>query len=121
MDSHRSLIAWQLARDLCVKVLKTTDRLYHPRARALFDQLKRASISVVANIVEGYALGTNPQIRRHLCIALGSAAEVECLLDVAVEVGYILQEVYRELADNVAETMRVTFGLMHNVDAKSAP
>jgi four helix bundle protein len=115
MDSHRSLIAWQLARSLCVNVLKTTDRLYHPRARALFDQLKRASISIVANIVEGYALGTKPQFRRHLCIALGSAAEVECLLDLAVEVDYLPRDVYRKLAPAVSETMRVTFGLMRNL------
>jgi four helix bundle protein len=115
MDNHRSLVAWQLSHKLCVQVLRTTDSFYHPRARQLFDQLKRASISVVANIVEGYALGTTPQFRRHLMIAMGSAAEVECLLDLAKEVEYLPVETCSELLQAVAETMRVTFGLMRTI------
>ena len=58
MDSYRSLDAWQLAHDLCIKTLKACDGNYHPKSRALFDQLRRAVISVETNIVEGYALGS---------------------------------------------------------------
>jgi four helix bundle protein len=115
IDNHRSLIAWQLSHKFCVRLLRTTDSFYHPRARPLFDQLKRASISVVASIVEGYALGTTPQFRRHLRIAMGSAAEVECLLDLAKDVAYLPTDVCAELLEAVGETMRVTFGLIRKM------
>jgi four helix bundle protein len=58
MDKYRSLVAWQRAHALVLLVLRTVDARYHPRSRALFDQLKRAVISIEANIVEGYALST---------------------------------------------------------------
>jgi len=53
MEKYRSLVAWQRAHALVLLVLRTVDARYHPRSRALFDQLKRAVISIEANIVEG--------------------------------------------------------------------
>jgi four helix bundle protein len=82
MDKYRSLFAWQQAHQAAVLTLTKCDSCYHPRSRALFDQLRRATISVEANIVEGYALSTPLQFRRHLRIAMGSAAEAECLTSV---------------------------------------
>src|SRR2546422_5317745 len=79
MRKYRTLVAWQRARQLALSVLKSTDGLDHPRSRAIVDQLRRAAVSVEANIVEGYALGTAAQFKRHLRIALGSVAETEIL------------------------------------------
>src|SRR5438034_11163149 len=81
MRKYRTLVAWQRARQLALSVLKSTDGLDHPRLRAIVDQLRRAAVSVEANIVEGYALGTAAQFKRHLRIALGSVAETEILLE----------------------------------------
>src|SRR4029077_17973254 len=79
MRKYRSLVVWQRAHRLSIAVLRATDRAYHPRSRAVFDQLRRAALSVEANIVEGSALST----------PLGSAAEVECFLEVVREVEYM--------------------------------
>src|SRR3989441_444169 len=78
MDSYKTLEAWKRAHAAVLLVFQETDRARHPRAFGLFDQLKRATLSVEANIVEGYALGTVGLCRRHLRIAFGSAAEAEC-------------------------------------------
>jgi len=53
--------------------LEATDKAYHPRARALFDQINRSVVSIEANIVEGF----------------GSAAETEALVLASVERGYL--------------------------------
>src|SRR2546428_4967374 len=97
MRKYRSLAAWQRARALTIAALKGTDAAYHPSARALVDHIRRAVISVEANIVEGYALGTPNQFRRHLRIALGSAAEAESLIEVAEELGYLPSDVAGQL------------------------
>src|SRR2546425_10933055 len=97
MHKYRSLFAWQQAPKIPVLALTQCDSAYHPRSRALFDQLRRAAISVEANIVEGYALGTTPLFKRHLRIVMGSAAEAECLTRLAAELQYLPEEVTTEM------------------------
>src|SRR5437773_7193958 len=89
MHKYRSMVIWQRSHDLVICALKETDRAYHPRSRALFDQLRRAAISVECNLVEGYALGTAPLFRHHLRISIGSASETESLVRTASEMGYL--------------------------------
>src|SRR5207244_12347252 len=87
---------WQRSHALVLLTLRSTDQAYHPRSRALFDQIRRAAISVEANLVEGYALGTSPLFRRHLRIAVGSDGETEWLLRRAREGGYVPEEAGQE-------------------------
>lgn len=98
-----------------------TDATYHPRARSLFDQARRAAISVEANIVEGYALGTHPQFRRHLRIALGSAAEVEAMIRVAGEMGYLTMMATQEIEALTDGAIRTLFGLLKRSEPLPAP
>ena len=114
MHSYRRLEAWKQAHSALRLTLDETDRAYHPRSRALFDQLKRAVISVEANIVEGYALGTPALCRRHLRIALGSAAEAECLALAAGEATYLKPSVVSALEDNLGGAMRALRLLLRN-------
>ena len=95
-----------------MRALRVTDSAYHPRARAAFDQIRRAAISIEANVVEGYALGSPRQFRKHLRIAMGSAAEVECLVRLAGELGYIPKEQAIVLEELLGATMRVIRGLL---------
>jgi four helix bundle protein len=112
MRSYRSLVAWQQAHELCVSALRTLDSHNHPRTFALFDQLRRAVISVEANIVEGYALQTSRQFRRHLRIAIGSAAEVECLLNLATELAMLPEQQTADLRRRVDRVIALLFGLL---------
>jgi four helix bundle protein len=76
------------------------------------DQLRRAAISVEANIVEGYALGTPLQFRRHLRIAMGSAAEAESLTRLAAEVEYLPKPATEELERLLERAMAAILGLI---------
>src|SRR3989442_15405449 len=97
MFKYRSLEAWKRSHTAVITVLRATDEPHHPRTRNVFDQLRRAALSVEANLVEGYALGTPALYRRHLRIAFGSAAEAECLLKTAEEMGYLPSETVKEV------------------------
>ena len=112
MDSYKTLEAWKRAHAAVLLVFQATDRARHPRAFGLFDQLKRATLSVEANIVEGYALGTIPLCRRHLRIAFGSAAEAECEARVARELGYLPDPAVEEMENLLGGAMRAIHGLM---------
>jgi four helix bundle protein len=112
VHKYQSLVAWKRAHKLLIKCLQSTDKAYHPRALPLFNQIRRASISVEANIVEGYALESTLQFRKHLRIAMGSAAEAECLVRAASELNYLPSDVAAELESLLGGTMRLLRGLL---------
>src|SRR5437867_5142978 len=112
MRKYRSLVVWQRAHRLSTGLLRATELHYHPRSRAVFDQLRRAALSIEANIVEGYALSTPLQFRRHLRIALGSAAEVECFLEIVGELEYMPRTSVDELAQLTDLIIGNLFGLV---------
>jgi four helix bundle protein len=112
MESYRSLIVWQRAHDLFVTALRATEKPSPPRTWPVFDQLRRAAISVEANIVEGYALRAPRQFRRHLVIALGSAAESECLIRGAGELEYLPKDVVQQLLRLTDATIGLLRGLL---------
>ena len=112
MNKYQSLVAWKRAHALAVTSLRITDAAYHPRARPVFEQLRRAAVSVEANIVEGYALGTRPLFFRHLRIAMGSAAEAECLIRLGAELGYLSQADVAALTAITDECLATLRGLL---------
>ncbi len=65
--------AWQKARELAAAVYAATSRCEFARDFALRDQMRRASVSVMSNIAEGFERGGDKEFRRFLCIAKGSA------------------------------------------------
>ena len=121
MHSYQSLEAWKRAHAAVLLVFRATDQARHPRSFGLFDQLKRATFSVEANIVEGYALGTIPLCRRHLRIAFGSAAEAECAARVARELGYLPDSAVEEIERLLGGAMRALHGLMRSPPVIGSP
>ena len=117
MHKYQSLFAWQQAHQATVLALKQCDACYHPKSRALFDQLRRATISVGANIVEGYALCTPLQFRRHLRIALGSAAEAEYLTRLIAELEYLPKQTTNDLEHLLERSMAAIHGLIRKKTA----
>ena len=120
MNKYRSLDAWKHSHVLALRTLQITDGAFSMKRRFVFDQLRRAAISVEANVVEGYALGTTPLFRRHLRIAFGSAAEAECLLRLATEAGYLDPGAASELEELCAACLATIRGLMRKLPPSKA-
>ena len=112
MYKYQSLEAWKRAHAAAVLVMRVTDEPHHARTRSVFEQLRRAAISVEANIVEGYALTTPALYRRHLRIGMGSAAEAECLARIAGELGYLSGDLVKQIETHLGGAMRALHGLL---------
>jgi len=112
VHKYRSLEAWKRAHAAVLLALEVTDGPNPPRTWNVFDQMRRAIVSVEANIVEGYALGTVPLYRRHLRIALGSAAEAECLLNIAAERNYLPPQTVARVLEPLGGSMKAIIGLL---------
>jgi four helix bundle protein len=115
VNKYCSLVAWQAAHSFVISTYRITDEHYHPRFRALFDQLRRAALSIEANIVEGYALDTTPQFLRHLRIARASAAESECILRIIREREYLDTAIVRTLEEQVELALKALRGLIRSL------
>ena len=96
VDSYRDLEVWKKALDLVVVVHEIAERLSAERRFVLSDQLRRAVLSIPANIAEGNGRIHRAEYAHHVSIARGSLLEVEALLFVAVRLGCVSQEDCKE-------------------------
>jgi four helix bundle protein len=111
MPSHRDLKVWQRSQDLAAQIHESTRGQISASAPDLISQLRRSSQSIGANIAEGRGLRTNPQFRRHLDIALGSAAETDAHLSVCLDQDLLSAKVVLDLRDKVAAIQRMLVAL----------
>ena len=84
--------AWQTARELTKLIYMLTDDGKFARDFGLKDQIRRASVSIMSNIAEGFESQTQAQFIRYLGIAKASAGEVRSHLYVTRDLEYIPQE-----------------------------
>jgi four helix bundle protein len=116
------LIAWQKARTLTAQIYRVTMEGRVARDFAFRDQLRRASVSIMANIAEGFERGRPAEFHQFLSIAKASCAEVRSHLYVALDAGYLNQQEFDSLMKLAIEVSRITGGLRVSVERrKSSP
>jgi four helix bundle protein len=107
--------AWQKARKLTKEVYEVTAGNDMSRDYALRDQVRRAAISVMANIAEGCARRTDKEFANFLNIARASGAETQSHLYVALDLGYIDQATFSRLYELLDEVSRMTLSLAQHL------
>ena len=119
--SYRDLQVWQKAMDLVDGVCDVAGQLPGTERYGMSTQLRRAAVSVPANIAEGHASAHTKQYLRHLSIALGSLAEIETLLLIAQRRAYITETMVQTMLDLAAEIGRMLRGLQKSLQRKLQP
>jgi four helix bundle protein len=112
IERFEDIQAWQKARELVNHIYSTTNKGYFAKDYGLRDQLRRASISVMSNISEGYARQTDKEFAQFLYIALGSATEVQSLLYSAQDLNYISKEEFDKIYKLSSEVARLITGFI---------
>jgi four helix bundle protein len=115
MNKHRTLVAWQKCRELTKEVYQATARFPSAERFGLSAQLRRAVVSAVANIAEGYARFGKGEFAHALSIALGTLAETDALLQIAHDLGYLTVHEHARLTEMRDEASRVTFALQRRI------
>jgi len=110
--SFEEIDAWQKARVLVSELYSVTDRAPFSKDFGLKDQIRRASISVLSNIAEGFERDGRKEFIQFLSVAKGSAGEVKAQLYVAMDQGYLTQSEFDKVAALVNETGRMIGGLI---------
>lgn len=112
IERFEDIEVWQKARGLSKAIYAVTGDGAFARDFGLSDQIRRAAVSVMSNIAEGFERGSNKEFIQFLYIAKGSAGEVRAQLYVALDQGYIDQNGFNSLKRDVSEISRMISGLI---------
>ena len=116
VEKFEDLIAWQKARKLTATIYQTTDEGKFARDFGLRDQIRRATVSILSNIAEGFERNRPKEFHQFLSIAKASCAEVRSQLYVALDVGYLETAMFDQLLHQAEEVGRIIGGLRASVE-----
>ncbi|QQS39761.1 MAG: four helix bundle protein [Acidobacteriota bacterium] len=114
---HRfeDLNAWKKAREITRMIYSITSDSDFARDFGLKDQIRRSSVSVMANIAEGFARRTDRDFLHFLNISRSSAAEVQSHLYIALDQGYVDESEFDTLYEDLEQVSRMLFGLIRHL------
>jgi len=112
IDRFEDIEAWKLARRVTRMIYDVTSRDRFSRDFALVNQIRRASVSILSNIAEGFERGGNKELVQFLATAKGSCGEVRSQLYVALDQNYISETEFNEISKLLVETSKTLSGFM---------
>lgn len=116
-SSFRDLLAWQKARELTILIYRDFNNCKDYSFR---DQIQRASVSVMNNIAEGFAKRSDKSFKHFLLISKGSLSEVQSMLILANDLGYISKEVRDSRFILAEETAKIMSGLIKKLKTQGS-
>jgi len=112
IERFEEIRSWQKGRELCSLVYDVSSTGSFSRDFGLRNQMRRASVSVISNIAEGFEHQNNRTFVRYLYIAKGSCGEVRAQAYVALDQGCIAQSTFDELSTLATEISRLIAGFI---------
>ena len=109
------LIAWQKARELTSRIYMLSNDGNFGRDYGLRDQIRRAAVSVMSNLAEGFDRAGRAEFHQFIVIAKGSCAEVRSQLYIALDAGYLPQDEFEQTIRQAEELSRIIGGLRASV------
>ena len=120
MGNYRELSVWKRGHGLALAVYRSTQKFPGSERYGLTTQLRRASISVVSNIVEGSARQGDREYVRFLRIAHGSVCEVQCQLLLARDLEFLERSSWQRLDEECQEIGKMLNGLIRSLTRANA-
>ena len=107
VQCFEDLVAWQKARGLAAEVYRITSQGRFAHDFGLRDQVRRAAVSIMSNIAEGFERYSRAEFKHFLSVARGSAAEVRSQIYLARDLGYVDQPTFERLRNECTEVSRL--------------
>ena len=117
IEKSEDIEAWQKARELTREIYRVTNSGAFAKDFGLRDQIRRASVSIMSNIAEGFGRGGNREFIQFLSVAKGSVSEVQAQLYVAMDAGYLTKDQFQQLYSLSQSTGNLIGGFMRYLSA----
>ena len=121
VTSYKDLTYWKMGMELVVIIYKFTEKFPKSEIFGLTSQIRRASVSIPANIAEGYRRGSRKEYRVFLSYSFGSGAEVETYLDLSLQLNYITHDEYKLAASKLEQIMKMLNVTIHKLTTPYSP
>ena len=115
MQDFRQLKVWEKTHKLALDTYRATRQFPRDEAFGLTAQLRRAAVSIPANIAEGCGRTGDREFGRFLGMALGSASELEYHLLFAHDLAFLTDQDFKHLTEGVVEVKRMLAGLVQSM------
>jgi four helix bundle protein len=112
IERFEDIEAWKRARELTRKIYGCSRAGAFSRDFALKDQMRRAAVSAMSNIAEGFERDGTQEFIHFLSVAKGSSGEVRSQLYVALDEGYITQDQFADLYNDAAAVGKMAAGFI---------
>jgi four helix bundle protein len=116
IERFEDLVAWQKARALTGQIYHVTGSGRFAKDYGLRDQVRRAAVSIMSNLAEGFERGGRSEFHQFLSVAKASCAELRSQLYVAHDAGYLEDHTFGALLSQAEEVGRITGGLRAAVE-----
>jgi four helix bundle protein len=113
--NYEKLEVWKDGIELVKDIYKITLQFPKDEAYGLTSQLRRAAVSVPANIAEGHGRGTKKDFRQFLYITKGSLQELSTLIHVARLLNYLEESAYQKIQIQILSLVRRVSSLIKNL------
>jgi four helix bundle protein len=120
MRDFKTLTVWQRSHQLALLVYHVTRKFPREELYGLTSQLRRAAVSIPANLAEGFAKQGNRERGRYVAIAIGSAAEVEYYFLLAHDLELLNADQFHDLHARIEEIQRMLRALLSKMQADEA-
>lgn len=114
IHNFTDLDAWKESQKLVILVYRTTKNFPSDERFGLTDQIRRASVSVVSNIAEGFGRNSGKDKAQFYAVAKGSLLEVESQLLVAKDLGFLDEKKFIELNLLIRKAIKLISGLVNS-------
>ena len=121
LRGYQALRVWQLSMDLVVESYRVSASFPKHEIYGLTSQLRRAAVSIPANIAEGHGRRHMGECLHHLSIANGSLREFETHVRIASRLQYLTDADLQEILRNAAEVARMLHGLANALRRRRSP
>jgi len=121
VQDFKDLIVWQRAKELTVMIYKLTKEFPKAEQYGLTSQIRRAAVSIVSNVSEGYARQHTGEFIQFLYIAMSSSAELETQLIIAEELEYLRPEEHDKILSVLKEIQKMLNGLINSLKSRRKP
>jgi four helix bundle protein len=112
MRNYKDLRVWDEAHRLTLTVYKATQAFPKDERFGLTSQIRRASVSIAANLAEGCGRRSDGEMARYVQIAMGSGAELSYHLLLAKDLGFLREEYFADLSARIDRVMKMLSALV---------
>jgi four helix bundle protein len=118
MRNYRDLQVWKKTHDLALELYRVSQRFPREEIYGITGQLRRAAVSIGANLAEGCGRRTSTELARFVRIALGSASELDYQLLLSRDLGFMAAEEFTSASAALTEVRKMLTSFLNSVEAQ---